>query len=492
MASSSVFMCVIHRMPLGSTFTDELVKFNRPTGVRVGNNISSKQADVEVLAVLTKALPTTMTAFDEARGEREFYSMQAMILKVGVPGFSSVPYIANSKGKEKQIAKPLYSKGENNETLFFSFEKGKTNKDKGERCESYKVDDVDTSCKVSLRPGCCLSNFLRSDCFEKGKFFVEGTAGELEKATENGLLTTGKLVYIQLSSQNVEQAKKGYMLKMRKLKIAKDAEQILLDESLPKSQKDFEAMMQSMQLQKAIEKQVYAGHSYTVAMKFSNDSFLNYDEDLKRFVICRNDEEHPEIEVKSEVMQMACASQDNDKMMRIASLAASTGQMSALVRCSQVGDVDVQGQAADSALLLYIDTERMLHLENLQSYVLQQGMPSHFEVVEDKEYIYWCDRENLVKLQHDEQNVVFCVSKEKKCVDAPEPTCTQIISEGEQGHYYDLYIYLDKKISKGGLKGFVDSIKSKFLFLNVKMRIPTANQCAKRRRVAFMPDTKRL
>jgi hypothetical protein len=86
----------------------------------------------------------------------------------------------------------------------YSFEKGKTNKDKGARVEA------DESCGI-LEPGLVLSFFLREEFWDPPKIIP---ADEDNDAT--GL---GTVVAMQISSGNVDAAAKGYLLKLKKMKI---------------------------------------------------------------------------------------------------------------------------------------------------------------------------------------------------------------------------------------------------------------------------------
>ena len=70
------------------------------------------------------------------------------------------------------------------------------------------------SLSVSLQPGQCMAHFLRSDDFG-GKFFVDTT----ETLNKMHVVPAYSVVYLQVSSANVEQAKNGRMLKFKKMKI---------------------------------------------------------------------------------------------------------------------------------------------------------------------------------------------------------------------------------------------------------------------------------
>jgi len=102
----------------------------------LGKNISLFQPDVEVLAMTLKDMPLSSEQFGVMSNGREWVSMSFCVLNVGPPGFSNVPYTNGKKKGEKETNPLMLYDIVDGNTCFHSFEKGKTNKDKGPACRS--------------------------------------------------------------------------------------------------------------------------------------------------------------------------------------------------------------------------------------------------------------------------------------------------------------------------------------------------------------------
>jgi hypothetical protein len=196
----------------------------------LGKNISGNQPDVEVLAMTLKDIPLDAERFNDMSAGKGWVSAAFSVLMVGGPGFSSVPCTANKKkGERESESKSVYEVDDDGNTKFYTFEKGKTNKDKGVRVASSRGEDeapeggepalVDRT--AVLHPGCMLSTFMREEDFLAGpqggdpKMFI---LGDRFRGAE--VLPANTLVYLQLASGNIEQAKKGSILKLRRIKTA--------------------------------------------------------------------------------------------------------------------------------------------------------------------------------------------------------------------------------------------------------------------------------
>ena len=157
--------------------------------LRCGTHIARNQPDVEVCAMALANVPSTKAEFDAARGSREFVIAKFVVLALGPPGFGKVPY--NSKrsvGQKEEAGKPLYESTDDGRVRLFSFEKGKTNKDKGERVESEESGGF-------LEPGLVLSFFLREEFWDPPKI--------LPAASGDEAVAAGTVVAMQVSSSNV-------------------------------------------------------------------------------------------------------------------------------------------------------------------------------------------------------------------------------------------------------------------------------------------------
>lgn len=177
----------------------------------LGNNIAPSNPDVEVLAMLVKDTPATDEGFKQLdKGDRGWVMTSWCVMGVGPPGFSSVPY-THGKKKDAAESKKLYEFDEHGQTRFFSYEVGKTNKDRGARCQVGEIDGEQHDLSVVLRPGMVINEFMRP----------EKMAEKVLQSDEDpvDVLPAFTLVFLQLGVGNIEQAIKGRMLKFKKMKV---------------------------------------------------------------------------------------------------------------------------------------------------------------------------------------------------------------------------------------------------------------------------------
>ena len=173
------------------------------TAARIGSVISKTQPDVEVLALCLEDVPHTVQDFHAKRGARDYLILKFLLVGVGPPGFAKVPYLSKKrKGEKENAAKALYETAGlcfEGKVRMHTFEKGPTNKDKGERVEGEGMTGV-------LCPGLCLAFFIREEMYEVGKIFA------------NSAMLRNSQVCLQIASSNIDSANKGYLLKLKKIK----------------------------------------------------------------------------------------------------------------------------------------------------------------------------------------------------------------------------------------------------------------------------------
>jgi hypothetical protein len=198
--------------------------------LRCGTHISKNQPDVEVCAMSLSKLPASKAEFDAVRGTREFVIAKFLLLALGPPGFGKVPY--NSKrsvGQKEEAGKPLYESTDDGRVRLFSFEKGKTNKDKGERVEADETSGF-------LEPGIVLTFFLREDFWDPPRIVALSAGDEV--------VQLGSVIAMQVSSSNVDAAGKGYLLKLKKLKLMPVGLDLLATlAKLPSSEDEYDSRM---------------------------------------------------------------------------------------------------------------------------------------------------------------------------------------------------------------------------------------------------------
>ena len=80
--------------------SDEVEHVLQPQGapvLRMGTNIAARNPDVEIAALVLKDVPLTPESFRDLAKENDWYRFPFMVLQVGPPGFSTVPYTSTKK-----------------------------------------------------------------------------------------------------------------------------------------------------------------------------------------------------------------------------------------------------------------------------------------------------------------------------------------------------------------------------------------------------------
>ena len=121
-------------MPLKVTFNRvrTMLTPGNDIDTALGKNICVNQPDVEVLALVLKRVPCTQEGFELAKSpEKDWVHLQFCVFGTGPPGFSSAPYLSTKKkGEKDKDTQPLYESSTKG-TVFYTFDKGRTGKDRG-------------------------------------------------------------------------------------------------------------------------------------------------------------------------------------------------------------------------------------------------------------------------------------------------------------------------------------------------------------------------
>jgi hypothetical protein len=198
-------------------------------------------------------VPLTADKFAEMSCGRDFVVLNVCVLAVGPPGFSSVPYAAAKKnGAAKVESKVLYDVDESGSTRFFPFEKGATNKDRGERVAHMNINGSDEPVDATtvLENGTCLSFFMRQEAFSAGSMVLTAEAAPNEPAPD--MLPAKSTLALVLGSCNVVQAAKGYGLKLKKGKKLPDTTMLSVFSGVPQSEELVDAVLARSKAQPSI------------------------------------------------------------------------------------------------------------------------------------------------------------------------------------------------------------------------------------------------
>jgi len=374
-----------------------------PTDVppcNIGKNLALRQPDVEIAAILLRPLPLTCERFNELSGGKDFMTMQYVVLDVGAPGFSSVPY-SNKKGEKATNQLPLYTSS-GGATVFHTFSKAESNLERGARVDSMlglNGEDMKPSC--TLVPGLSMSMFIRADAFKGNVFFNNrmegpdrGKPSELQYVKmadqspywSTDVLPENTIVWMQVGVCNSDQAAKGNMLKIKRVMPA-DSNACFGPAlaCMPATTQEFdERNEEHKQTNPSIARAIYPGNTKMIACVPDTQSYCNYDEEQGCFMLCDFGTGMSEVAVQASLVTDAMGCSDHGVCEKLLDLAVATGALQVLVRTSVNSDnMDMgSGASAFRGVYLHLDTNKMLSLEimkGLQGFGADSDpLPSNF------------------------------------------------------------------------------------------------------------------
>lgn len=447
------------------------------TGASLGRNIVQNQPDVEALAFVTRDFALTEAKHSELRiPGKDWLSLQVCLVGVSKAGFSRVPYAANKKKGEKEVnLKGLYEDTKDNSgTTFFTFEKGKTNKDRGERLESIELEDgVTADGSAVVGPGMCFSAFMRPDIYgSDSKFFVDDAAARAAFA-EDGVLRKHTFVYLQLSSQNVNQARQGNLVKIKRLKLVTDAYTSVanLTQLFPESIPAFDAIQERSKGTPVLTKQVYAGNNSFLRVSPSPQAFVSLDE-TGEFCVCSHvgAQGIDSVKVPLKLIHDATSTSDVMRACKIASIAFAMQAVSMIVQSNERNSVIMSGETDSwphEAVFMYIDPNKMLGLDAIEEQQTavqatgQQGQvvsTANVAMKYENNRMTWTVLANKVRVESGgDRGIVFSLNTEKRIMLETQgwnKSPARFLSDGCAGDYYKLSVYLvDVSASDATLDG---------------------------------------
>jgi hypothetical protein len=353
-----------------------ILQAQKHPSLRLGSNIVSRNPDVEIAALTLKDIPLTANKFDTLANGQNWYRFSFTVLGVGPPGFSTVPYTSTQKKGEKPAAGlGLYEDAGDNKTKLFSFEKGKTNKDRGVRVEDVpREQEGDTSeeavgVTAVLAPGMHLAHFMRVDDFDKSsKFFVDSA----EALAEREVLPAFSVVYFQVSSANVEQAKNGRLLKVKRMKLAQNAADVLAAcvPRLPRTEQEFQATNACSQTTNwAMRENMDKSKTRVFALQPSATAFVSPDPEKEESVLVQKDATGnlmPDVLVTETALASLLPHADRTDRLKLLNIAIACEAVHMLVR-TNVSDgvsLDCSGEAyTHRVVAITLDVNALLSLD---------------------------------------------------------------------------------------------------------------------------------
>ena len=447
---------------------------------RCGTHIAKFQPDVEVCAMSLTKLPANRAEFEAMRGSREFIIAKFLVLGLGPPGFGKVPYNSKrSAGQKEEAGKPLYESTDDGRVRLFSFDKGKTNKDKGDRVETPEHSGL-------LEPGLVLSFFLREDFFDPTKIAPSSDGDEAA--------FVGTVLALQLASGNVDAAAKGYLVKLKKAKI------------LPPSFDLFAALPKLPRSEEEYDSRAARYRSDCPAMKGSLDS----SGDMRCFavqgmgpeacayahdggVLISNARTHncegfrDDIFVPTRVLLQCLQIADEEGAVKFLNVALAVEAVGAIIKtCTSnvlLSSEDVHpllalGLVLDVSLLLSLDA---LATPDARAFLQSDATPDQQFVAGDvtisksTEHIHWSNKKQTYATTSDSAQVSFTLHASDRTGPECGPPAHCQLSLGCSGAYRTLSVFL-------GRQGFTRKI------IDLEMRVSSAasmRQKRKRPELAF-------
>jgi len=414
--------------------------------LRCGTHIAKNMPDVETCAMSLCKLPSSRAEFDAARGTREFIIFKCLVVALGPPGFGKVPYNSKrSAGQKEDAGKPLYE-ADDGRIRLFSYEKGKTNKDKGER-----VDALESS--GMLQPGLVLSFFLREDFWDPPKIAPSPDGDDA--------VGVGTLLALQLASGNVDAASKGYLLKLRKAKVLAPADLAATLWRLPRSEQDFDALANKYRadfpamkgsLDSSNELRCFALRSLGPdACAFAHDGGV-----LISNAATGNSESFcDDIFVPEQALRLCLQVADSAVALKLLNVALAVQAVGALVKtCASNVLLSVEDVHPLVALTLVLDVNVLLSLDALNApevgFFLRAADHGPFEardlvISKGEDFVHWHNTRQIYATASDSAQLSFTL-KAKACEgpDSAPPAAGQL-SLGCSGAYKTLSVFLQRR-----------------------------------------------
>jgi len=412
---------------------------------RLGRNIAANQPDVEVLALALRRVPCTREAFDAAKpADKDWVFAQFCVLGVGPPGFSSVPYVSTKKKGERDAdAQPLYSASSKG-TVFHTFAKGRTNKDRGSR-----VDEIDGApVSAVLQPGVCATMFLREEAFEGGRTFV----GAPDVLPENAF------VFLQVGVSNAEQAAQGRLLKIKRVMPATDAAVITAFlGGMPASAEEHESVMaESTELYPALSKCTTVPPARVHTVELAKTAYAAAEGDGATLV--SGDQA---FYIGPRVLAECVPACNAARARKLLSVALAMQAVAVLVRSSRE-DV-LSEKPTNEVVHLAVDASRMLSL-----HALADGAPSVHTAWHGNE-VWWSDYDKSIVMPGEQEfSVAWAMQVEPRA--HPEARCDRppgFLADGCAGAFHRLRAYL---FAEQSFEDFVCSEDRAGLAISLQLR----------------------
>lgn len=470
----------------------------------LGKHISSNQPDVEIMALVLTEVPLTSEKFSVMDGGRGWVSMAFTVLQVGPPGFSSVPYTANKKEKESNPLR-VYEVDDTGHTRFYPFEKGKSNKDKGIRVSTFASEEPDLfpiDATTILEHGVMMSTFLRGDDFavtgedKHPKMFVLDAAFDGLDA-----IPANTVVYMQLSSSNIEQAKKNQGMKVRKIKSVSSGDVLLGScfASLPFGEVAVGNLMDRSRMQHSLSGLLYRHTLRTFALRPKPSAYAVRDE-AGYFVLCDADDDISEIRFsEQQLLGLLGTCLSTQDALAVINIALSMQALRVIVALDTSSVKTLQGDINHEVAVMELDVNEFLQMHTVASFgtwPCNHTLSAPHACADDNQFhagdlsvhshnphcVSWSNPTHVHTTPRlEKKRIVFELGKQSSGVESGEDTI-HFLDTNKAGPYMPLDIYITgaDKISNDDLYSHPSTMKVLSLQLRVQNRKASGGKKRKR------------
>ena len=316
-----------------------------------------------------------------------------------------------------------------------TFEKGKTNKDRGNRVAVCNDDSNESEAQQpvnvthTLKSGEALNFFLREDMLSDSKPFVMDPHGIL---SECEVLYTRGFVLAQLASANKEQALKGSLLKIKCLQTIEDAQTKIpaYMHKLPASSQAFHKIQDDMKESFAVAKQSFKDTMSMYSTMVDGGAYAVLDEASNVFHICNFDTENT-LEIPAEVIKRAFGSTDSTRLVRILNIAIASLAVSAVVKSQVENNVVLNTDVMSSgyqAVFVHLDVNALLNLQEIDDSLTSWPAStdkSHLSLrTFDDGTLVWTNPKSRSWTARMKFNIVYAMNPSKKTLPAEKAGTT--------------------------------------------------------------------
>lgn len=322
-----------------------------------GRNMPHKHPDVECLVMLGKRFPTTSSSFVDVCNGKDWVKLDVVVLNVGPPGYASVPYTMNKKEPvDKNSLQPIYER-QGNKTVFYSFQKGKTPRDKGIR-----EGIGENGSGWSLEVGTSLSFF-----YNQTKFEEDGLVSFEDGQEKCNVLEEGTLCLLQIAGGNVDAVEAKRFLKAKRIHVLSHANSIINNfnvvHSFPASLEEYDDLMGSNKMA-CVSSLLGSKHSkyLTIGNTLNVDgAFVTYDEQMEKYILsnCKATMTG-DVEIKKFELERALRCSDTSRCVKLANIAIKMSALYIFVKLS----VDYStGDSVYTGLRVHVMASKFLGLD---------------------------------------------------------------------------------------------------------------------------------